>query len=345
MRTTSKMHRVAKPMSPDCQWLQFLHSVGLLRVSYRPAQEVCAVRSLLRHRVGLVQTASTFVHRMQKSMTQMNLQLHHVISDITGQSGLAIVDAILDGERDPNVLAQLCSKRIKATKEIIAKSLVGDYRSEHIFTLRQSLQTYRHCQQLISDCDTEIRNLVNAFESSQHSLHIDVLTASQISLSSELTRVFGVDLTKIPGLGAETVQTLLGEVGPNLTKFSSASAFASWLTLCPNNKVSGGKILSSQTRKSSSRAATTLRMAAQSLHRSKSALGNFYRRMRSRIGAAKAITAAAHKIARIIFHLVTTGQDFDETRFGADQRTFEKRQEIKLRTKAKALGFQLVPLA
>jgi transposase len=329
----------------DCQWLQFLHSVGLLRPSYRPAQDVCAVRTLLRHRASLVQTSSTFVQRMQKSMTQMNLQLHHVISDITGQSGLAIVDAILNGEREPNVLAQLCSKRIKASKEIITKSLVGDYRPEHLFTLRQSLQTYRQLQQLISECDTEIRRLINTFESSQHLQNNAPPTSPEITLTAELTRVFGVDLTKIPGLGVESVQTLLGEVGPDFTKFSSASAFACLLTLCPNNKVSGGKILSSKTRKTSSRVATTLRMAAQSLHHSKSALGNFYRRMRSRLGAPKAITATAHKIARIIFHIVTTGQDFDETRSGSDQRIYEKRQENKLRNKAKALGFQLVPLA
>jgi transposase len=170
-------------------------------------------------------------------------------------------------------------------------------------------------------------------------------TSPEITHTAELTRVFGVDLTKIPGLGVESVQTLLGEVGPDFTKFSSASAFACLLTLCPNNKVSGGKILSSKTRKTSSRVATTLRMAAQSLHHSKSALGNFYRRMRSRLGAPKAITATAHKIARIIFHIVTTGQDFDETRPGSDQRIYEKRQENKLRNKAKALGFQLVPLA
>src|SRR5215468_8699846 len=148
----------------DCQWLQFLHSVGLLRASFRPDQEVCAVRSLLRHRENLVQMAATHIHHMQKALDQMNLQLHHVISDIVGQTGLAIVDAILDGERDPQKLAKLRNERIKASEEVIAKSLVGDYRAEHLFTLRQSLAAYRSCQKLIDDCDHEIRQRLHDFQ-------------------------------------------------------------------------------------------------------------------------------------------------------------------------------------
>jgi transposase len=327
----------------DCQWLQYLHSVGLLNASYRPTQQVCAVRSLLRHRVGLVQMAATHVNRMQKSMTQMNLQLHHVISDITGYSGLAIIDAILQGERDPDVLAQLCNNRIKASKSVIAKSLVGDYRREHLFTLKQSLQCYRQYQQLIDDCDAEIRALLAEFESKDCSIQ-GSKGSCENPLKTELHRLYGVDLTRIPGLGVETVQAIFGEVGRDFTKFRSASAFASWLTLCPNNKISGGKILSSHTKKTASRASSILRFAAQSLHHSKSALGNFYRRMRARLGAAKAITAAAHKIARIIFHLVTTHQEFDETRFQTDQHNYQKHQEAKLRARAKALGFQLLPI-
>lgn len=336
----------------DCQWLQFLHSVGLLRASYRPEQEVCAVRSLLRHRESLVQMAATHVHHMQKALDQMNLQLHHVISDITGQTGLAIVDAILAGERDPFVLAKLRNDRIKASQEVIAKSLVGDYRPEHIFTLRQSLGVYRSYQELIEECDREIRRFLEEFKPPrQPEVSADdrqkdqsKTSTTEGGLGTELKRVFGVDLTKIPGIRVGIAQTLFGEIGPDFTKFRSASAFASWMGLCPDNDISGGKVLWAGTRKVKCRAATALRIAAQSLHHSKSALGDFYRRMRAKLGAPKAITAAAHKLARMIFHLITTGQEFDDSKFAADQLRYQKKQEIKLRAKAKAMGFVLIPL-
>ncbi len=336
----------------DCQWLQFLHSVGLLRASYRPEQEVCAIRSLLRHRESLVQMAATHVHHMQKALDQMNLQLHHVISDVTGQTGLAIVEAILAGERNPYVLAKLRNDRIKASEAVIAKSLVGDYRPEHLFTLRQSLVAYHHYGKLIDGCDREIRRCLEEFKpphlpdaSEGGSQKSQSMTASPDGvLRSELNRVFGIDLTQIPGIRVGIAQTLFGEIGPDFTKFRSASAFASWMGLCPDNEISGGKVLWVGTRKVKCRAATALRLAAQSLHHSKSALGDFYRRMRAKLGAPKAITAAAHKLARIIFHLVTTGQEFNDSRFAADQLRYQKRQEAKLRAKAKALGFQLIPI-
>lgn len=337
----------------DCQWLQFLHSVGLLRASYRPEQEVCAVRSLLRHRESLVQMAATHVNHMQKALDQMNLQLHHVISDITGQTGLAIVDAILGGERNPQALAKLRHERIKASEEVIAKSLVGDYRPEHLFTLRQSLTAYRSYQHLIEDCEREIRRALEQFQppdSPPASSSDSAATSPPKTLSSdgvlraELKHAFGVDLTQIPGIRTGIAQTLFGEIGPDFSKFRSASAFASWMGLCPDNEISGGKVLWVGTRKVNCRAATALRMAAQSLHHSKSALGDFYRRMRAKLGAPKAITAAAHKLARIIFHLVTTRQEFDDSHFAADQLRFRKHQEAKFRAKARALGFQLIPL-
>ena len=336
----------------DCQWLQFLHSVGLLRASYRPEQEVCAIRSLLRHRESLVQMAATHVHHMQKALDQMNLQLHHVISDVTGQTGLAIVEAILAGERNPYVLAKLRNDRIKASEAVIAKSLVGDYRPEHLFTLRQSLVAYHHYGKLIDGCDREIRRCLEEFKpphlpdaAEGGNQKSQSMTASPEGvLRSELNRVFGIDLTQIPGIRVGIAQTLFGEIGPDFTKFRSASAFASWMGLCPDNEISGGKVLWVGTRKVKCRAATALRLAAQSLHHSKSALGDFYRRMRAKLGAPKAITAAAHKLARIIFHLVTTGQEFNDSRFAADQLRYQKRQEAKLRAKAKALGFQLIPI-
>ena len=336
----------------DCQWLQYLHSVGLLRASHRPDQEVCAVRSLLRHRESLVQMAATHVNRMQKSLDQMNLQLHHVISDITGQTGLAIVDAILAGERNPNTLALLRNERIKASAEVIAKSLVGDYRSEHIFTLRQSLASYRGYQKMIDECDQEIRRQLEQMQSATPSpdttnklpAETKPKSSSQAILQSELKRIFGVDLTKIPGIRVGIAQTLLGEIGPDFTKFRSPSAFASWMGLCPDNDISGGKVLWVGTRKVNSRAAKALRMAAQSLHHSKSSLGDFYRRMRAKLGSPKAITAAAHRLARIIYQLIKTRQEYDDSKFAANQLGDRKRQESKLRAKAKAMGFELIPL-
>jgi transposase len=334
----------------DCQWLQFLHSVGLLKASYRPEQEVCVVRSLLRHRESLVQMAATHVNHMQKALDQMNLQLHHVISDIMGQTGLAIVDAILEGERDPLKLAKLRHERIRASEEVIAKSLVGDYRHEHLFTLRQSLVAYRHHQKLIDDCDREIRQHLEDFQppnppvDSAEEKKVPKKPSPDGVLKAELQRVFGIDLTQIPGIRTGIAQTLFGEIGPDFTKFRSASAFASWMGLCPDNDISGGKVLWVGTRKVNCRAATALRMATQSLHHSKSALGDFYRRMRAELGAPKAITAAAHKLARIIFHLISSRQEFDDSKFAADQLRYQKRQELKLRAKAKSMGYELIPL-
>lgn len=242
----------------------------------------------------------------------------HVISDITGQTGLAIVNAILEGERNPMALAKLRNERIQASKEVIAKSLVGDYRSEHlfIFTLQQSLTAYRSYLRLIEDCDRETRRALQQFHppdppqaSAPDTAPASPRTKTRSSdglLRAELNRAFGVDLAQIPGIRTGIAQTLFGEIGPDFTKFQSASAFFSWMGLCPDNEISGGRVLWVGTRQVNCRAATALRIVAQSLQHSKSVLGDFYRRMRAKLGAPKAITAAAHKLARMIFHLVTT---------------------------------------
>jgi len=338
----------------DCQWLQYLHSVGLLRASFRPEQQVCALRSLLRHRESLIETASEQVLRMQKSLDQMNLQIHHVISDVTGLTGLSILDAILSGERDPAVLAKLKDPRVKASDETIVKSLVGDYRPEHVFTLRQSLAAYRYFQKLIAECDRAIEKQLGEFEA-----NVDVnarplpppkvrrrklySNEPNFDLRLHLYRIFGVDLTAVPGINVLTAHSLLAEVGPDLSKFRSASAFASWLGLCPDNDISGGKVLSVRTRKVSSRAALAFRMAANALFKSKSWLGYFFRRMRARLGAPKAITATAHKLARIVYHLLTTRQSYDEGIFAKHEQNSRARTEARLRAQAKELGLRLVP--
>lgn len=279
------------------------------------------MRALLRRRESLVQMGATHVNHMQKALDQMNLQLHHVISDITGLTGLAIIDAILNGERSPFTLAKLRHDRIKASEEVIAKSLVA-ITGPSTCSLRQSVAAYRNYQQLIEDCDREIRRALDDFQPPATPTGSSTdkpapeskrkAVSAEAGLRTELKRIFGVDLTKIPGIRIGIAQTLFEEIGPDFTKFRSASAFASWMGLCPDNDISGGKVLWVGTRKVKCRASTSLRMAAQSLHHSKSGLGDFYRRMRAKLGAPKAITAAAHKLARIIFHLVTTRQEFDD---------------------------------
>ncbi len=334
----------------DCQWLQYLHSVGLLRGSYRPAQEVCAVRSLLRHRDSLIKTAASHTQHMQKALTQMNLQIHNVISDITGVTGLAILDAILSGERSPGKLADLKDRRIRADRTTIVKSLEGDYRSEHIFTLQQSLDSYRHYKKQVDDCDLEIEKLLQEFESrleppeplNKRPPKKTNGNEPKFDLRGHLHRIFGVDLTEINGISSITAHVLFSEIGVDLSAFPNARCFCSWLGLCPNNKISGGKILSSGTKKTSNRAAQALRLAARSLWNSQCFLGNYFRRMRSRHGTPKAITSVAHKLARIVYHLLTTGQSFDESVFAEEEKQHKKRLKRRLEKQAKSLGFKLV---
>lgn len=338
----------------DCQWLQYLHCVGLLRSSFRPAQDVCAIRSLLRHRESMVQISSTHVQHMHKALTQMNLQIHNVISDITGLTGLAIVDAILAGERNPQKLAALRHGRIKASKKVIEKSLVGNYLPEHLFTLKQALQSYRHYQLMISACDKEIETYLTDFESrinpDDKPPPIPRVKKTKpkgnepdFDLRSHMYRVFGTDLTQVDGIDVLTAQTLFAEIGPNLAKFPSVHHFCSWLGLCPNNKISGGRILAAKTSPASNRAAHALRLGAHALYRSQSYLGHFYRRMRAKHGAPKAITATAHKLARIVFYLIKTGKAYDETVFADQENLHKQRLQRNLKKQANFLGFQLIP--
>jgi transposase len=339
----------------DCQWLQYLHSVGLLRASFRPPAQVCAVRSLWRHRDMLIRYAASHVQHMQKALTQMNIQLANVISDLTGKTGLAIIDALLAGERDGKKLAMLRDHRIKADAKTIAKSLVGDWKEEHLFTLRQARQIYAHYQQMVTECDAQIAALLRAFESKvdpvAHPLPPRTTSHVQPSrndprfdLRGELYRILGVDLTQIPGLQSSTASAFLSEVGPSVARFATPKHFASWLGLCPDNRVTGGRVLSSRTRDVKSRTAYALRMAAQTLTRSQSALGDYFRRMKARLGAPQAITAAAHKLARIIHHLVQHRCPYNASVFAAEEELHRKRREKNLRKQAALFGFQLTPL-
>jgi len=335
----------------DCQWLQYLHSVGLLRASFRPPDEICAIRSLWRHRNDLLQMAAAHIQHMHKSLDQMNVQLQHVISDITGDTGMAIVDAILAGQRDPQQLAKFRDPRIKVSEDVIARSLVGDWRPEHLFTLRQAVQAWRHYERLIAECEEEVRQYLDRWQPpadlpplppSGKSRKARQKYEPAFDLRSRMYNAFGVDLTQIPGIGVLTAQVLFSEVGCDFSAFRSASAFASWLALCPDNRKSGGKILRSRTRKRKNRVAIALRMAAQGLLRSQSALGDFCRRMRAKLGSAEGITAAAHKLARIIYHVVTKREPYEESKLV--KLTAQTRDLNRLKKAAARLGHQLIPL-
>jgi len=296
--------------------------------------------------------AATPGQHMQKALDQMNLQLHHVISDLTGTTGLAILDAIWQGERDPQVLAQLRDRRIQASSETIAQSLVGDYRPEHLFVLRPSLASYRAYPVFILECDKEIQALLAHFHTQADPASMPTPTQKphkpqpnqfHFDLHAEHYRILGVDLTRVPGLETLSVHTLLSELGPDLSAFPHEGEFASWLGLCPHRRITGGRLLSSRTRKVRQRLARAWRMAAESLHHSQSWLGEFYRRMRAQHGAPKAITITAHKRARIIYPLLKARRPYDESVFARDQAPHCRRTQTRLQGKPRPSVFNWFP--
>jgi transposase len=333
----------------DCQWLQYLHSVGLLRASFRPPAHVCAVRTIWRQRDMLVRHASQAVQHMQKALTQMNIQLANVLSDLTGQTGLAILDAILGGERDGVKLAQLRHGRVKADAATLAKSLVGDWKEEHLFCLEQARLTYTHLQLQIAACDEKIATLLRGWASEPVVAAAAATAATQpapagFDLRQELDRIFGVDLTGVPGLGTTVAGMVLSEVGPSVERFATAKHFASWLGLCPDNRKTGGRTIKVATREVKSRLAYGLRLAANALHREKSVLGDYFRRMKAKLGTPAAITAAAHKLARIIYHLLRYRCPYDQGVFAKEEARQRARREQRLRAQAAQLGYQLTPV-
>jgi transposase len=340
----------------DCQWLQFLHSVGLLRGSYRPDQAICGVRTLLRYRGELIQFAAQPIQHMQKALEQMNIKLSHVISDLTGVSGLAIVDAILAGERDLRKLAKLRDPRVRASEETIMKSLEGDYRPEHLITLQYSLDLYRYYQTQIAELDKKMETFMSELpdrvdmdkcplppwrkRSRQHKQH----NAPAFDLRTHCYRILGVDLIAVDGLDEVTAHMVVTEVGADFSAFPGAGDFCSWLRLCPNNKVSSSKILSRKTKKGKHRLAVALRNAAQTLHGSQSSLADYYRRMKAKFGPAKATTAAAHKLARTIYAMLTKHEEFDPAVFAKQDQKQQRKTENRVRRQALELAFQSVPL-
>ena len=332
----------------DCQWIQRLHTYGLLGASFRPADAYCVVRSYLRYRDELVGARSTQTQHMQKALAQMNVQLNQVLSDVNGQSGLAIIEAILKGERNPLKLAALADRRVKASQSQIAKALIGDYRAEHLFQLQSAFELYHTYQTKITACDQalarELEQLADRVDVKKEPLPAKTDPKKKIDedLRLGLYRKLGVDVTGVEGVGALVGLTLLSEVGPDLSRFKTEKHFTSWLGLCPDNRISGGKILSCRTRRVVNRLSDVLRLAATTLERSPTALGAYYRRMKAKLGAAEGITATAHKLARILYRLLKYGQAYVQQGLVEYEKKHQARKLQSLQRAAESFGFELV---
>lgn len=341
-----------KSDAQESQWLLKLHTYGLLRNSFRPTSEIRVLRTYWRQRAEHIQTAGECVQRMQKSLTQMNLQLANVISDIMGVTGQKILRAILAGERNVDKLAEMRNERIQASREEIAASLTGNWRPELLFTLKQEMDRYDFCQGQIAECDQKIEQHLGTLPARAKQASSAEEPSPQkkqkkkraggnspsFALDKELVRITGVDFTRIDGINVMTAQTILSEVGLDMSKWKTEGHFASWLGLCPNNSVTGGKVLRRGTRKIVNRAATALRIAASTLRRSESYLGAQFRRFRSRLGAPKAITAMARKLAVLFYRMLRYGQEYVDRgqQFYEDKH---RQQQIALLTrKAAQLG-------
>jgi len=372
------VRRLNRPKSDiaDCQWLQYLHSVGLLKKSFVPPPQILAVRAIARQRERLVQEAARHVQHAQQALDEMNLHLHHVLSDLVGTSGQAIIEAILAGERNAEKLAALCHHRVLTDRAIIAQALTGQWRDEHIFVLGQAYESWQQTQKQMGACDQQLWKLAQALE-----VRIDeqALAAarpvrgagrprkeaagtaaatppprrkghSRNGLNREedwparFHALFGVDLLAVPGVNLLLMLTLLVEVGTDWSAFSTSAYFASWLGLCPHNDRSGKKVLRRRTADGQSRLKAMLRMAAQSLWQSHSPLGTQYRKLKARLGAPSANTAMAHRLARILWHMVHHQKAYDESIFEQIDQKQTDRQMSRLRKQAKALGFELTAL-
>jgi len=340
----------------DCQWIQQLHTYGLLNAAFRPAGDVCELRAYVRQRSMLIESASRHIHQMQKALTQMNIQLHHVIKDITGETGMKIIREIVAGEKDPTVLAKNRHPRCKSSIEDIKAALTGNYRAEHLFCLKQSLELYDIFQEKIQACDHSIEDKMAKFVTDPRAIDIteNALNPNKkqtnknspnFNLGKELHRLAGVDLLAIPGVNTVTALQILSEIGFDMTRWRNAKQFASWLGLCPGNKISGGKILSSKTKSSNNRAAATLRMAASTLYRSPTGLGAYLRRLKSRKGPMKAITATAHKLAKIIYNMLRYGAEYMETGQAYYEEQYRDRKIKNLKKQAIELGLHLVEIS
>lgn len=354
----------------DCQWIQQLHACGLLSSAFRPDDKILPLRSYTRQRDTLLENATSCTLRMQKALTQMNLHLSNVLSDITGLTGMQIIRTIVNGERDPKKLAKMRDPRCKNSVDVIEKSLTGNYREEHLFSLQQALESYDFYQQQIFTCDQKIESALIALNPDSVKLENreskntgsdkaqdpkskpnqprtyksrrgNVLYFNPLG---HLQSILGVDLTKIPGIEGNLAVKILSEIGTDMKKWKTGKHFTSWLGLSPENKVSGGKRLSSRTKPSANRAALFFRMAAFSLFDSQTALGGFLRRMRAKLGAPKSITATARKIASLFYSMLVQGTDYVEAGLDYYDKQYKERVIRGLEKRAASFGYALTPL-
>lgn len=331
----------------DCQWLQQLMTYGLLRGAFRPDDAVCALRALSRQRETLLRSQGRYVQHMQKALTQMNVQLANVISDIVGETGQKILRAILAGERNGLVLAALKNSRIHASNEQIARSLQGNWRAEHLFALKQALGAFDFVGTQLAECDREIEAKLQSLHAHEGSpakgkKRGRARNAPRFDLREHLFKVCGVDLTRINGIDVTTALIVVSEVGPDMSRFASDKHFASWLGLCPGTRITGGKVLSGKTRRVVNRAAQALRLAAAGLRSSQSALGAYFRRLCARMDKPKAVTAAAHKLARLIYSMLTKGQEYTDRGQDYYEERYRQRLLHHLSQRAEKLGMTLV---
>jgi transposase len=335
----------------DCQWLQQLMSYGLLSGAFRPTDEICALRSIMRQRTMLLSYQGQHIQHMQKALSLMNIQLGNVISDVVGETGQRILRAIIAGERDPQKLAELKHRRIQASTEQIAMALHGTWREEHLFALTQAVELFDAYSQALQRCDVRLESMLGALSRTEDEPGptkrrriSKVKNAPKFDVRTYLFRICGVDLTAIDGIDTTTALKVIAEVGPDLSRFKSAKHFASWLGLCPGTKISGGKLLSGATKRTANRVAQALKMAAISLRASQSALGAYFRRMCARLDKGKAVTAAAHKLARLIYAMLTKGAAYVDQGQTYYEERYRQRVLFHLKRKAAAMGLQLVPV-
>jgi hypothetical protein len=339
-----------KTDAQDCQWLQTLHTYGLLRGSFRPAEHIATWRAYVRQREALIKARSVHIQHMQKALEMMNLKLMSVISDITGVTGLKIIRAILAGERDPHTLAALRNNHCRQSETQIAKALHGHYRDEHLFLLQQARQSFDHFNAQIQSLDQRIEQAFSQFvppppdkpADNPPPLHHSK-NQPDYPLQPYLHRLAGVDLTRVDGLNVLSVQTILSEIGTDMSPWKTVKHFTSWLGLCPYNDKTGGKIIKRGSKKTKNRANTAFRLAALSLAHSNSALGAFYRRKRAALGAPKAITATAHKLARIVYTLLKYQREFSDPGVDYYEQRYQQRLLKNLKRKAAQLGYALIP--
>jgi transposase len=339
----------------DAQWIRQLHAYGLLRGSFRPHEQIVSLRAYLRHRERLVEYAASHIQHMQKSLMQMNLQLHHVVSDITGVTGMKIIRAILGGERSPAALAEFRDVRCKASVETIGEALTGNYREEHVFALRQAVELYDFYQTRVEACDREVERCLRALNEQRELPAVSLpaartkgrtTNAPDLEIRRALyTLVGGVDLTQIHGLGPYSALRIVAECGTDMSRWRTAKHFTSWLTLAPGSKISGGKVLSSRTRRSANRATVLLRMAAVGVGRTSTALGAFFRRLAARVGKAKAVTATARKIAVLFYNTLRYGAAYVDPGVDYYEERYRRRTVDNLRRRAESLGFKLIEAA